>query len=206
MAGDKFDLSKVQQNFEEAIADDDDVVVEFYLKAYQELYKFFTAMGTVFGFVSSDIKAKVEILEELRCKDTEKYSTVKTMIIHEHNNELIDKRDFVSGSRTLLRLHRGLDFLRDFLRRLADLQENEKCCSACQVSYGETLAAYHPWIIRKGATMAMHALPTKQNLLKKVCVDVEKAVLILPDMLVATDRIYDRVHQLYTVYNLHELA
>lgn len=162
-------------------------------------------MGTVFGFVSADIRSKVNILDDLRQKDLENYSTVKNMINYEKDHDLLVENNFVSGSRTLLRLHRGLDFLRDFLRRIAQLQDTEKTCSACQISYNETLAKYHAWLIRKGATMAMHALPTKQYLLKKVCVDPEKAVLILPDMLQATDKIYDRIQELYTLYELHEL-
>lgn len=162
-------------------------------------------MGTVFGFVSSDIRSKVNILEELRLKDVDNYRSVQRMMLHERDNGLLHKANFVSGCRTLLRLHRGLDFLRDFLRRIAALQDTEKSCSACQLSYGETLAKYHPWFIRQGAYMAMHALPTKQHLLKKVCADPEKAALILPDMLQATDKIYDRIQELYTLYEMHEL-
>lgn len=162
-------------------------------------------MGTVFGFVSSDIKSKVDILDELRRSDVEKYFTVKTMMMHERDSDLLDKKHFVSGSRTLLRLHRGLDFLRDFLRRLSELDGEENTCAACRTAYNETLAHFHPWLIQKGALMAMYAMPTKNNLLNKVCVDPEKAVLVLPDMLQVTDQVYDRVHLLYTVNNLHEL-
>lgn len=163
-------------------------------------------MGTVFGFVSSDIKSKVDILDELRINDMEKYASVKIMMNHERETNLLDKKHFVSGSRTLLRLHRGLDFLRDFLRRMSELDAAENTCSVCRTAYNETLAHYHPWLIQKGALMAMYALPTKTNLLNRVCIDPEKAVLILPDMLQVTDQVYDRVHELYTVHDLHNLA
>lgn len=67
-------------------------------------------MGSVFGFVSSDVSSKLIILEEYRNKpDTgEKFKSVKTMMEYETNSELLHKKDYVSGSRTLLRLHRGL--------------------------------------------------------------------------------------------------
>jgi len=66
-------------------------------------------MGTVFGFVSSDVKAKVEILEEFRKKENaEKFIAFKVMIDYEKTSNLLDKNGYVSGSRTLLRLHRGL--------------------------------------------------------------------------------------------------
>lgn len=169
------------------------------------VYRFFTAMGTVFGFVSSDIKSKIDILEELRQIEKENYFSVKTMMSHESRSNLLDKKHFVSGSRTLLRLHRGLDFLRDFLRRLSELDSEENTCAACRTAYNETLAHFHPWLIQKGALMAMYAMPTKNNLLNRVCADPEKAVLILPDMLQVTDQVYDRVHALYTLNDLHGL-
>lgn len=72
-------------------------------------------MGSVFSFVSSDLKQKIGILTELKNKDTQNYTTVKSMIEYERENKLIDKVDFVNGARTLLRLHRGLGIMRFFI-------------------------------------------------------------------------------------------
>lgn len=66
-------------------------------------------MGTVFGFVSSDVNSKIEILETHRQKENaEKFETFGKMLEYEKTSSLLDKKDYVSGSRTLLRLHRGL--------------------------------------------------------------------------------------------------
>lgn len=66
-------------------------------------------MGTVFGFVSSDVKSKIEVLEEFRRKENnEKFVTFNAMLTYEKTTGLLNKSDYVSGSRTLLRLHRGL--------------------------------------------------------------------------------------------------
>lgn len=68
-------------------------------------------MGSVFGFVSSDVKTKIEILESLRRTGNEiqqEFETFSSMIEYEKLNNLLTKREYVSGSRTLLRLHRGL--------------------------------------------------------------------------------------------------
>lgn len=67
-------------------------------------------MGSIFGFVCSDVKSKVEILEEFRAnkENSDKFSSVKRMMTYERDSELLNKKDYVSGSRTLLRLHRGL--------------------------------------------------------------------------------------------------
>lgn len=68
-------------------------------------------MGSVFSFVSSDLKQKIDILTDLRNKDTQNYTTVKSMIEYERENKLLEKADFVNGARTLLRLHRGLGII-----------------------------------------------------------------------------------------------
>lgn len=65
-------------------------------------------MGTVFGFVSSDLKQKIEVLIELMNKNDQNYTTIKSMIEYEKESNMLDKGDYTNGSRTLLRLHRGL--------------------------------------------------------------------------------------------------
>ncbi|XP_053677628.1 ceramide-1-phosphate transfer protein [Anopheles nili] len=206
MSLDKFDLQKVHGKFDESLVGEDDVYVDQYLEAFKELYKFFQLMGTVFGFVSSDVKEKVEILEKFRAKENaDSFLTIRTMMEYEQESNLLNKKDYVSGSRTLLRLHRGLDFIQEFLKRLGDLESDGKTIGACQTAYNDTLAQFHPWLIRKGATVAMYALPTRDQLLEKVCLDVTVAMQLLPEMLVVTRKVYDRTQDLYTKYDLHGL-
>lgn len=138
-AVERFDLEKVTQIFQESLRDDDDVVMDDYLKAYEEInkyvvkdfhrsffvqitwdyfclfciYRFFSLLGSVFGFVSSDVKTKIDILTNLRNNETdadkaEKFVTIKTMMSYEKDSNLLKDTKYVSGSRTLLRLHRGL--------------------------------------------------------------------------------------------------
>ncbi|ETN59424.1 hypothetical protein AND_008979 [Anopheles darlingi] len=202
----KFDLQKVHERFNESLSGEDDVYVDQYLEAFKELYKFFQLMGTVFGFVSSDVKEKVEILEKLRAKENaESFLTIRTMMEYERDSNLLNKKDYVSGSRTLLRLHRGLDFIQEFLKRIGELEADGKTNGVCQAAYNDTLAQFHPWIIRKGANVAMYALPTRDQLLEKVCLDVSVAIDLLPEMLAVTRKVYDRTQDLYTKYDLHGL-
>lgn len=67
-------------------------------------------MGTIFGFISTDVNEKMEILNQLlkQPNETTCFTTVKGMIEYEKNNGLLNKSGYTSGSRTLLRLHRGL--------------------------------------------------------------------------------------------------
>lgn len=60
------------------------------------------------------------------------------------------------------------DFIREFLRQLGELSDGDKTSSCCQDAYNKTLAKHHAWIIRKGAVVAMYAMPTRELLFKKV--------------------------------------
>lgn len=243
MDGEYFDIESLQRNFTAALKDETDVAMDFYLEGFKELckyvmslqlsifmthpirYRFFQLMGSVFGFVSSDVKAKIEILESHRQKENaESFETFATMMEYEISSSLLDKKDYVSGSRTLLRLHRGLGefdsklcanlfthswsisaFVREFLAKLSEIESHEKTTAICKTAYNDTLAQHHPWLVRKGALVAMYALPTREQLLNKVCHDVERSISILPDVLQISKVVYDRTEQLYTDRDLHAL-
>lgn len=51
----------------------------------------------------------------------------------------------------------------------------------------------------------MYTMPTRDQLLGRVCRDVPDAIECLPRMLAATALVYDRTHQLYTLHELHAL-
>ncbi|XP_043505651.1 ceramide-1-phosphate transfer protein [Polistes fuscatus] len=201
-----FDLRVVHDNFDKALVQDDDVDIKAYLDAYNELYKFFQLMGSVFSFVSSDLKQKIDILVDLTNKNDQNYVTIKSMIEHEKENKLIEKSDSVNGARTLLRLHRGLDFIREFLRQLGELSDADKTSTCCKDAYNKTLAKHHPWVIRKAAIVAMYTMPTRELLFKKVCgANVQRNVDILPKMLEVTADVFNRTHNLYELHQLHTL-
>ncbi|KRT81030.1 hypothetical protein AMK59_6045, partial [Oryctes borbonicus] len=206
----KFDLVIVHESFSKALHDEeDDVKLEDYLNSYQELNKFFNLMGAVFGFVSKDLQSKIDILSDLHKQNGNNFGTAKKMIEHEKNCRLLHKSGYTSGSRTLLRLHRGLDFIRLFLKSIGELKDEETTASVCREAYNVTLAKHHPFLIRKGAQIAMYTMPTRQELLKKVCGNddehIENTINILPKTLEVTAVVYERVENLYSSYSLHDL-
>lgn len=85
------------------------------------------------------------------------------------------------------------------------MEGSAKTTHACQTAYNETLAKFHPWIVRKGAVVAMYAMPTREQLLNKVCLDVDQAIVILPDVLLVVETVYNRTEALYTEHDLHGL-
>ncbi|XP_014208407.1 ceramide-1-phosphate transfer protein-like [Copidosoma floridanum] len=199
-----FDLRTVHDHFNRSLIQEDDIDIEAYLEAYNELYKFFQLMGSVFSFVSSDLKQKIEILQVRVAEDSENYVTMKKMIEYEKASKLLERNGFVNGARTLLRLHRGLDFILEFLRQLGELSSTDNTSASCQDAYNKTLAKHHSWIVRKAAVYAMYTMPTRETLFKRVCGDeVQRNIDILPKMLEVTADVITRTQ---SVFEIHELT
>ena len=59
-------------------------------------------------------------------------------------------------------------FVSQFLDKALQIQDNEGTHYICKAAYDNTLAKYHPWLVKKGAHVAMYALPTKRDLFAKV--------------------------------------
>ncbi|XP_018333699.1 ceramide-1-phosphate transfer protein [Agrilus planipennis] len=205
----KLDFEIVLAKFESSLTDEEDTELKAYIEGYEELYKFFTLMGTIFTFVSKDLVSKMEIMNELMSESPEQFRTVKRMIEHEKNNELLTKKGYTSGSRTLLRLHRGLNFIKEFLQGVSGIDDKEGTATVCRKAYEETLAEHHTFLIRNGAKMAMGAMPTREQLLKKIISDdpkdIENVMQTVPKVLVVLNTVFERIDSVYTEHSLHEL-
>jgi len=186
-----------------------DLLVDEYITAYEELCIFFNLLGSVFGFITSDIKEKIGILKSFRNGHAERhrYETVDRMMKHEIE---VNKKtnEALLGSRTLLRLHRALAFTMLFMEKLSLSGDQEKASTMASDAYSETLSKYHPWIIRKAANLAMYTLPSRGEMLVLVASgqpeegEVQK---MLKDCVVAIRIVYESVESLYTKYDLHGL-
>ena len=137
------------------------------MKGYREVYKFLNLLGTVFGWVGSDVWAKIVQLEKyLGGEEKEHYQNCKAMIEYEvitkkkedlltnpyqkveHDLIKTKKKDDPSGSRTLLRLHRALEYIIAFLHKLDDIQDADLCSVISVEAYEATLMKYHPWVVQ----------------------------------------------------------
>ncbi|XP_059489894.1 ceramide-1-phosphate transfer protein [Neocloeon triangulifer] len=206
----KFSIKALHDGFESCLEEEDDIHIDKYIIAYKELYKFLILMGKLFSFVGSDIKSKLDILEEIRQSDKDgNFVTVKKMMVFEKEQDLLKKKGYVSGSRTFLRLHRGLDFISLFLQKVSEVDHKDGTATVCQEAYNVTLANHHTWVIRKAAGVAMYAMPTKENLLIKIFGEDEEEIRIaqenLPQMLEASREVHSRTQKLYEQHSLLDL-
>ncbi|XP_078186174.1 ceramide-1-phosphate transfer protein isoform X2 [Callithrix jacchus] len=153
---------------------------------------FLNSLGAIFSFISKDVVSKLQIMERLRGgPQHEHYYTLQAMVAHELGSQLVDleRRSHhpESGCRTLLRLHRALHWLQLFLESLRTSPEDARTSVLCTDSYNASLAAYHPWIVRRAVTVAFCALPTRKVFLEAMNVGPpEQAVQMLGE---ATDRL-----------------
>ena len=172
---------------------------------YDELYKFLNLLGTVFGWVASDVDAKLAILRGHKSgENAAKYETIQSMLAHEIETNMIKPKakDSTTGTRNLLRLHRALEYINSFLEGVPGLENEEKCCGMSQEAYKKTLIKFHPWVVQKAALMAMHMLPTKEGLIQKICDDpnedkIKEVTETLNAAVQAMQKVYDITQELY---------
>jgi len=212
IGGDEFSLVVLADQFNRCLKNPELTVVE-YIAGYKEVYKFLALLGSVFSWVGSDVYAKIATLEKyLEGENKEHYQTIKSMIDYEVKNDLIKakKKDDPSGSRTLLRLHRALEYIIGFLHKLEDIQDEGYCSVISREAYEATLMKYHPWVVQKAAKLAMGLLPTKKGLIAKVCPDGNEAALKksqqdFPKAVSAMRSVYEATQVFYKDNNLLEI-
>lgn len=59
-------------------------------------------------------------------------------------------------------------FVSKFLNKMDSISDQDGISRICKEAYSQTLAKFHPWLIQKGAGIAMLGLPTKKDLIAKV--------------------------------------
>ena len=133
------------------------------------MHRFFHSLGTVFSFVAKDVDSKIAILESYR-SDPEtgaNYETFQSMIKYEESEQLLQDQKRPSGARTVLRLHRALQFFSEFMDELAKVSGSCATSHLARDCYRKTLAPYHSWLVQKSASLAMYTLPSRDQLLSR---------------------------------------
>ncbi|CAJ0928908.1 unnamed protein product, partial [Mesorhabditis belari] len=199
-----FDVEKVADLFEKAIVaeHDSDVTLPLFVAAYEELNKFIGMLGKIFHFVQVDIRSKTTRLRELNKKEPEKYDSVDALFAHE-----VTSKNY-QGAKSLLALHRALQFIVDFMEALASANNDSSVAEICRLSYGRTLAKHHGWAIRQAVSLAAYTLPSRKNLILCVVEEppseefVKKAILRVVE---SGKSVFERVSIYYEKHGLHQL-
>lgn len=210
---DEFSLDNLKSHFETCLAEDGSISIDKYLLGYDELYKFLNLLGTVFGWVATDVYNKMETVRGHRkSEQAAKYESIQTMLEFEIETNMIKPKakDTNTGTRNLLRLHRALEYISTFLQAVPDLDANDKCVTTSQEAYKKTLMKYHPWVVQKAASMAMNLLPTKLGLIQKFCDPedeeaIKQATITLRESVIAMNKVYEATQEVYKEKDLLNL-
>ncbi|KAM4611562.1 ceramide-1-phosphate transfer protein [Polymixia lowei] len=113
-------------------------------------------------------------LQELQLQNGA-YRSVGSMVEVELQMGVVDfYRRSQSGCRTLLRLHRSLQWLKLLLEGLAEgpnsAGQYRTPGELCREAYLTALAPHHPWLIRQAAELVFVSLPERALFLQLVCV------------------------------------
>lgn len=171
-------------------------------------------MGTIFLFVTSDLETKIGLLEGYR--NTEKggcnpaYLTIQSAIEYETKENLLRDAKRQSGARTILRLHRALEFLSALMLNLSKLDDDSETAPSAREAYSDTLAKHHPWTIRTIASFAMRTLPHKRTLVESVLgkehstnqTQTNEKMLLLANV---TENLFNVVDKYYDENNIQDL-
>ncbi|KAJ3588784.1 hypothetical protein NHX12_009638 [Muraenolepis orangiensis] len=141
------------------------------------------------------------------------YHSVRSMIEVELLHSLVDfQQQTDSGCRTLLRLHRALDWLRLFLEKLAETPASDSGArlrspsELCREAYQNTLAHHHTWFVRRAAELAFIALPERAFFYRLVCVqNQEELSIVLLRAVAAIQEVYDRTQEILQENGMLEL-
>lgn len=167
-----FDIDYASKCFEDSMSDKNAISLNFYINGFKELMKFFHSLGTIFLFVTSDLETKIGLLENYRTVEkgdcNPAYLTIQSTIEYETKENLLRDTKRQSGARTILRLHRALEFLSALMRNLSKLEDDSETAPSAREAYSSTLAKHHPWTIRTIASFAMRTLPKKRALVESV--------------------------------------
>ncbi|NWV71323.1 CPTP protein, partial [Malurus elegans] len=189
-----FSLREVLDAFQRCVTEQREVLLEPYLSGWRGLIRFLQSLGAVFSFISKDAVAKVQLLESLRV--SQRYVSLQSMVLQElaaGPAALRARPD--SGCRTLLRLHRALRWLQLFLEGLRS--GDPRTSVLCADAYNASLAAHHPWVVRKAATLAFCALPSRDAFLEIMNVGPpEQAVAVLGEAIPYIGDVYSITQEL----------
>ncbi|CAF2999877.1 unnamed protein product [Rotaria socialis] len=165
-----FDVQSVYQSFITALKESQNpkspIGTQEYINGYRELSKFFDQLGIVFKFVKDDVVQKLTILQDFVDKDKgdiKHFDTIQKAIDYETANNLI-KTNSNNFARTLLRLHRALIFIEEFLRGLSDRPASDSTAAIAASAYDSTLYHHHGFLIRTTVKVGFHALPSRKQL------------------------------------------
>ncbi|XP_031255966.1 accelerated cell death 11-like [Pistacia vera] len=147
-------------------------------------------LGIAFKFAEMDYVAKVDDLAVA----SKSIMTLQALIDHDIEGNCV--REVGSHTRYLSRVKRGLDVVRVLFEQII-ATEGDSIKDPVSKAYAQVLAPHHGWAIRKAVAAGMYALPTKEQLLKKLNEDEASAIIQLQKYITASASVIAYIDKLF---------
>ncbi|XP_054457900.1 ceramide-1-phosphate transfer protein-like [Anoplopoma fimbria] len=214
--GQSFQAWLLLRYLKSSLGNADDVLLEPYLQSWDQLLNFMESLGTMVGFFSQKVKAKVVLIRELSLKHSgeahgKAYRSVRSMVEAELKAGVVDFTwRTESGCRTLLRLHRSLLWLKLMLEGLTEGPDADGRYRTpgelCRDAYRVALAPHHPWVLRQAAELVFLALPDRPFFLRLVCARTQQeATPVLRIIIRAIANVHAQTERILAEHNMLEL-
>jgi len=115
-----------------------------------------------------------------------------------------EDRTPASGSRTLLRLMWGSQFIRVLLKELGS-DDSLTTKEALRSAYDKVLAPHHSWLIRKAVGAALYLAPERNAFLAKLGVDMDRKDEYLTRIEASLGSTCDRMYAYYEKHGILDL-
>jgi hypothetical protein len=168
-------------------------------------------LGKIFSFVAVDLIDKFHNIEKCMTNNSKVYAAIQSAVKYEKENNI----HMVNSNATLsvLRLIRGLDFIRQLLDSIFQNKDNQKKPpELAWVVYDKTLAHRHKWTIRQLVKAGFYLLPRKSDLLKYMYHGVdpnntdEQNNRLFLEFIEQLNHVYSIIHKVYDDYDFLELV
>ncbi|CAF0867224.1 unnamed protein product [Brachionus calyciflorus] len=145
------------------------IPTEYFLNCCSDVFSLLDSFGsTAFLPVKIDVYGNINKIKQKYLVDPVKYKTLQAIIQHEINDKTTHAKN--SATDALMWLRRAVWFLREFLSNFS--KSMDSVMSECvHISYQKTLKQYHNFVVKSIFSLAMRALPSKDEFYKRLVAD-----------------------------------
>ncbi|XP_058749457.1 accelerated cell death 11-like isoform X1 [Vicia villosa] len=172
-AVDEKPLGKIADAFKELadiVISENVVEVAAFSRACAFVAPLFGSIGFHFKFIEMDYLTKVNDIAEA----SKSFKTLQSMVDHDVQTNSV--RIQGSHSRNLLKIKRGLEFLKVLFEQVL-LTEGNSMRDAVSKAYTQIFNSYHGWALRKAVSVRLNYIPTKQQLYRKLGEDGKYSII-----------------------------
>ncbi|KAJ7943176.1 Accelerated cell death 11 [Quillaja saponaria] len=154
-------LGKFIKERENRSNEEEDLRLDTFCKACSLVSVLFGCLGLAFKFAELEYVAKVRDLVEA----SKTFDTLQDILDLDVANNTVKTQG--SHSRNLRRVRQGLDLIRVLFEQFI-LTEDYSLKEVASTAYAQVCAPYHTWAVRTAVSAGMYALPTRDQLLRKL--------------------------------------